>query len=317
MTSTTTRPAVATGRTAGLLAVGGAVLCFSISSTIVKWSEAPGSVIAFWRMLFAAAAWWVILGVQHRRASVPWPGPATWRRVLPSGILFGANLATFFTAVTRTSVPHAEFIGSLTPLLLVPAGALLFGEHPYWRALGWGGLSLVGLAIFIGFSPPRGSATAGGDLLVLAALLQWASYLLVTKRARAGLGVVEFMSAVTPIGLVTAAPIAVAAAGRDAMWPLDDRTWVAVGLLTVITGLGAHGFIVFAQRHLPVATIGIMQVAQPALATIWSALLLAEPVRLMQLPGMVLVISGLAMFTWMTQRRVVVTSDTGAPPVEG
>jgi drug/metabolite transporter (DMT)-like permease len=118
----------------------------SISSTIVQWSHTPGSVVAFRRMVAAAATWWVVLAVQHRRTAAPWPGASTWRNVLPSGLLFGANLATFFTAVTKTSVPHAEFIGALTPLLLVPpparccsvstpTGARSAGER--CRSLGW------------------------------------------------------------------------------------------------------------------------------------------------------------------------------------
>ena len=44
-----------------------------------------------------------------------------------------------FTAITKTSIAHAEFIGAMTPLILLPLGALMFEEHPNWRALRWGG----------------------------------------------------------------------------------------------------------------------------------------------------------------------------------
>jgi len=59
---------------------------------------------------------------------------------------------------------------------------------------------------------------------------------------------------------------------------------------------------VFAQQHIPVATIGIMQTAQPALATLFGFLILGEAVRAPQVLGMALVISGLALFTMSTQR---------------
>ena len=45
------------------------------------------------------------------------------------------------------------------------------------------------------------------------------------------------------------------------------------------------------------ATIGIIQVAQPAIAVCWSFLILGEPIEPAQVPGMVLVIVGLVAFT--------------------
>ena len=63
------------------------------------------------------------------------PTALTWKRVLVPAIFFGANITLLFTAVTQTSVAHSEFISSLSPLLLVPAGALLFKERPDWTAM--------------------------------------------------------------------------------------------------------------------------------------------------------------------------------------
>lgn len=151
---------------------------------------------------------------------------------------------------------------------------------------------------------------------MLLALTQWASYLVVTNRARAGRGVVEFMSAVTPIGLATSAPIALVVAGGDALWPLPARSWVAVGLLTVITGVGAHGFIVFARRHVPAATIGIMQVAQTGAG---DRLERAAARRARARPpatGHGARDRWVGDVQWTTQRRIVSATDAGAPPVE-
>ena len=292
----------------------GAVLCFSISSSIVKWGEATGSVIAFWRMVGAIGVWWIVIVVRRASMGVPPPAPRTWVMVLPSGLLFGANLAIFFTAVTKTSIAHAEFIGAVSPLLLVPAGAVLFGEHPNWSALRWGVLSIVGVLIVLAFGPTGGAASLQGDLLVALAVLLWVVYLLFTKRARAGLSVVDFMACVMPIGLITAGPIALVIAG-DEIWPLSTRAWVTVGILTVITGVAAHGFIVFAQHSVPVATIGILQSGQPALAVFWGWLILGEEIRAAQVPGMVLVVVGLALFTLMSQRRPSALPSVAPTPV--
>jgi drug/metabolite transporter (DMT)-like permease len=44
-------------------------------------------------------------------------------------------------------------------------------------------------------------------------------------------------------------------------------------------------------------------VSQPAIAVAWSYILLGEEIRLAQVPGMLLVLIGLAAFTLVSQRR--------------
>jgi drug/metabolite transporter (DMT)-like permease len=284
-----------------------AVLLFSCSSTLVKWSQTPGAVVAFWRMLISVALWWVVILARRARTGRPAPSPEVWLRVLPAGLCFGINITLFFTAISRTSIAHAEFITALSPIVLLPLGAVVFGEHPDRRALPWGAVSLVGLAIVLFLGGNQGGATVGGDLLVLVVVTFWVGYLLTGRRARATVDVVDFMATMMPLGVLTAAPMALLIAGGD-IWPLSTKAWVAAGLLGIMTGMLGHGLIAFSQREVDIATIGIIQVGQPALAVGWSFVILGEQIKPAQIPGMVLVIVGLAAFTIASQRRP-------APPV--
>jgi drug/metabolite transporter (DMT)-like permease len=289
-------------RLVGMACVLGAVLAFSSSSSIVKWADAPGSVVAFWRMIGAVMLWWIVIGGRRVVTGRPPPSAAMWRRVIPAGLFFGLNITLFFTAINHTSIAHAEFIASLTPLLLVPAGAVFFAERPNVRALAWGSLSIVGLAIVLAFGGGQGGASIGGDALILVVVCTWVGYLLTSRRARSTVDVVDFMAMVMPIGLLTAAPLALVLDGGE-LWPLGTKAWVAIILLSVLTGMLAHGLIVSAQRDVDVGTIGMLQVSQPALAVAWSYVLLGEEIRLAQVPGMLLVLIGLAAFTLVSQRR--------------
>lgn len=300
------------GRALGLSAMVIAVIAFSSSSSLIKWSESTGSVVAFWRMIGAVIGWWTVLVVVHVHNDRPFPTTAAWRAALLPGLFFGANIALFFTAITKTSIAHAEFIASMNPLILLPMGALLFAERPNWRALRWGGLSIIGVALVLFFGPQQGAASIDGDLLMIGVIALWTSYLLSTKRARAsGVGTLDFMSCMMPIGVLTAGPIAAAIAGAD-VFGLSARGWTVVALLTLLTGMLSHGCIVFAQQHIPVATIGIMQTAQPALAVLFGFLILGEAVRLPQIAGMVLVVGGLALFTWSSQRSLAAPTPASA-----
>ena len=294
------------GRTLGLVAMTVAVVSFSSSSSLIKWSDSTGSVIAFWRMIGAVLVWWAIVAIERARTGRPIPVASTWRRSFVPGLAFGANIAIFFTAITKTSIAHAEFISSLTPLVLLPAGAFFFGERPNWRSLRWGALSIVGVALVLFFGPSNGASSLQGDALMLCVITTWTIYLLTSKRARAsGISTMDFMACMMPIGVLTAGPIAVVIAGSD-IFELSARGWLVVVALTLLTGVVSHGCVVFAQQHIPVATIGIMQTGQPALAVGFAFVILGESVRAAQVVGMVLVIAGLALFTLSSQRASAV-----------
>lgn len=289
-------------RTLAILAMLVAVVSFSTSSPLIKWSESTGSVIAFWRMIGAVIGWWTVLLVLKVHRGRPFPSRGAWRASLLPGLFFGANIATFFTVITKTSIAHAEFIGALTPLLLLPLGALFFAEPPNWRALRWGLLSIVGVAMVLFFGSSQSASSVEGDLMMIVVMALWTGYLLTSKIARgSGIGTIDFMSCMMPIGVLTAGPIAAAIAGSD-VFGLTARGWLVVVILTFLTGMLSHGCIVFAQQHIPVATIGIMQTAQPALAVLFGFLILGEAVRLPQVLGMALVIAGLALFVASSQR---------------
>ena len=115
----------AQGRTLGLIALGVVIICFSLGSTLVKLSHTPGVTVAFWRMIFCSMIWVGILRVSERR----WLAWTDIRPALLPGVAFGLNIAFFFTGVTHTTVASAAFTGSLTPLVVVPLGALIFKER--------------------------------------------------------------------------------------------------------------------------------------------------------------------------------------------
>ncbi len=295
---------------AGLFAMAAAIVSFSLSTPIVKWAGVTGVVLAFWRMWMSVATWWLVLMGQRRS----FPDRRTWKLVAPAGLLFGMNISLLFTAVTKTSIAHVEFIATLTPLLVVPAGAVFFRERPNWSALRYGVISIVGVAMVLFFGPPAGTATLGGDLIMLLVLCSWTGYLLFTKRARAaGVDTVTFMACMMPLGLITTVPMAIWLAG-DEILSMTARGWLVAGILAILTGMIAHGCIAFAQQHLPIATITVMQTSQPALAVLFAFVILGEEVRGLQVIGMGLVIVGIAAFTLVSQRVVGTRSSAPSAP---
>ncbi len=287
----------AEGRTLGLLALGVAVVSFSMGSTLVKLSHTPGVTVAFWRMVLCSGIWLVILRVTEQR----WLRWDDIRAAVVPGITFGLNITFFFTGVTKTTVASAEFTGALTPLLVVPLGALIFKERTRLGALAFGLVSLVGLALVLFNAPPTGEFSWRGVAWIASATCLWASYLLTSRSLRQGRSVAAIMAAITPIATVVILPLGLFVFPGS----LTQVTWrsvIFIVILGVLTGTTAHGLMVFAQTHVPIGVISMAQVSQPAMAVLWSVLFLGSTVVGIQIVGMALVILGIAMVTVQTRR---------------
>lgn len=285
------------GRSLGLLALVAVILCFSAGSTLVKLSHTPGVTVAFWRMILCTFIWLGILRVTEGR----WLSRDDLRAALVPGIVFGLNIAFFFTGVTKTTIASAEFTGALTPLLVVPLGAWFFKERLRADALAFGVISIAGLALVLFNAPPTGEFSWAGIAWIGGGLAMWAVYLLTSRALRTGRSVAAVMASITPIAAVVILPLTLF------VFPgtIQQVTWrsvVFIVLLGVVTGTAAHGLMVFAQKFVPVGVISMLQVSQPALAVLWSVLFLGSTVNGMQMVGGALVILGLVAVTIQTQR---------------
>ena len=270
-------------RFAGIVGVGIAIVGLSWNTTLVKSIGAPATVVAFWRMLFATIGWHGFLLVKGKS-----PTPAQWRAGIAPGLLFALNLLFFFNGTIRTAVAHAEFIGALTPLLVIPAAAVVFHERVPKAVLWLGLVALSGLALIIFVGRSSKGVSFLGDALIGCAIVTWSAYLLVTKSVRSTMGTAPFMAVLTSVCCLAVAPLALAS-GK--LFSLSSKGWVLVTVMAMSAGIVCHGLIAWAQTRVPVGIITLLQLAQPVLGTLIGFLVLHENVEPLQIVGMAVVIS--------------------------
>jgi len=293
---------------AGWTALIAAIFVLSLGSTVAKKVGAPGVTLACVRSLLACAVWQGILAVRGRHLT--WAG---LRISLGPGVLFGVNIAFFFSAIQHTRIANVEFMGSLTPLVVVPLGAFFFHEHIPWNALTWGIPAIGGVAM-VAFLAERtpGESNTLGLVLAVGAIFTWSAYLLVIKGLRARIDIPEFMAG---IGLGAGLVLLPFSISKGFISEIPARGWPWLLLLTLINGVIAHTLLLVAQRSVPVGTISTLQVSQPALAAGAAWLLLGESVTPGQVVGMAIVLVSLAAYTLTVQRSrvratpVVATTD--------
>jgi drug/metabolite transporter (DMT)-like permease len=293
-TASPTRARALSAKAFGVLAVVGLVIAFSLSSTLVKRADSPGVLVAFWRMVTVSLVWNLLLWSTGRRITM-----GNVRQAFVPGVFFGLNLAVFFAGATHNSVANAALIGSLAPFLIVPAGAWLFREYIHPRALVFAAVAFGGVAIVLLSAPPKGDASLEGNVFGLIAMLLLVAYVVSTRHFRQEMDVTTFMATICPIAAVAVLPLALA---HGDVFGMSVTGWTYMLILTFSSGVAAQGLMVFAQKTIQIGTIGIAQVAQPALAVVWSFLLLGEVVNHRQIVGIAIVVSGLLAFVALNQR---------------
>ena len=289
-----TRAGGPTARTWGALAVVGVVIAFSLSSTLVKRADSPGVLVAFWRLTVVSIVWNLFLWSTGRRVTM-----RDVRQAFVPGVFFGLNLAIFFAGATQNSVANAALIGSLAPFLIVPIGAVLFREYFDPRALVFALVAFCGTAVVLFSAPPVGDASLKGNVFGVLAMLLWTGYVVSTRHFRRDMDVATFMATVSPIAALAVLPLAIA---NGDVFGMSGTGWTYTLILTFLIGVAGHGLLVFAQRTIPIGTIGIAQVIQPALAVVWSFLLLGETVNSWQVVGIAIVVGGLLAFLVLNER---------------
>jgi drug/metabolite transporter (DMT)-like permease len=212
----------------------------------------------------------------------PWPTSKQWRQlaIVALGIVVGFPLMTSLALATQTSAHSAVVIAGL-PMATAIWAVIRAGERPrprFWIASG------LGFACVLTFVFATGGVSGGFEsadgLLLIAVVLCGLGYAQGGALAR-DLGGARTVCWALVLSLPVTLPITAFVTFTQGFDRAGGLEWFGFGYVTVISmflgffawyaGLAAGG----------VAKVGQIQLAQPVLTLVWSALLLHEQVGLM------------------------------------
>ncbi|MFE1597645.1 DMT family transporter [Methylobacterium sp. ID0610] len=172
------------GASAALL--GGAILLWGANWPVMKLGLSHVSPLWFSALRFATGAA-CLFAWQGIRGGLRLPGRADWPVVASIGLL-QMMLFTALGAVAMTRLPagRSAILSYTTPIWVVPAAVLLFGERIGRRR--WAGIGLATLGVLILLNPWavdwRDGAVLGANAMLLAASAAWASCILHLRYGR-------------------------------------------------------------------------------------------------------------------------------------
>lgn len=246
----------------------------SLPATRVAVQQLDPWFVAFGRAVGAAVLAWGYL----RITGAPRPSRAQVRRlaVVALGVVVGFPLFTSLALTTQSSA-HGAVVIAVLPAMTAVFAVLRAGERPpaaFWLA-STGGLVAV-LAFLVAGGAVRGALSVSDLCLLAAVVLCGLGYAEGGALARE-LGGARTICWALLLALPGTVPVTLIAAWRQP--PQADATgWLAFGYLTAVSMfLGFFAWYAGLARG-GVARVGQIQLAQPVLTLLWSALLLGETV---------------------------------------
>jgi drug/metabolite transporter (DMT)-like permease len=268
-------------RALAFAALIGGVIAVGWSAIFVRWTEMPGVASAFYRMLIASVALWVILLVQRgRRLRID---PSVIPLAALGGVFFAADVGFFNESVLRTSAGSATFLGNNAPVIVGLLTWAITRKMPsgrFWLALL---TAVVGGALIVSIDWGRLQTSSVGDLMALTTSVAFALFLLATERLRTladTTTIVTLSATASTVVLLVFALFGHISLAVHGFHPL--LAVVALGLICQVAGYS--GF-TYALGHLPATVSSVVMLGVAPVTTVLAYFLFGEAMTGIQLLG--------------------------------
>jgi drug/metabolite transporter (DMT)-like permease len=278
------------GRTSAYLALIAGIVCIAWSAIFVRWTSIPGPASAFYRLLIPAIVLlptWLLRGQRSKLSA------RSYTIIALGAFFFALDLAFYNTSILETNAANATLLGNNTPIVVGLLSWLIFKKRPnlsFWMGLA---LAVAGAVVIVGSDLSRHAQFGLGDVLALAAAACFAVYLMATERVRTHTNTLGFLR--LAILFSTIFMFFLAVAFRVPLSIPDQRSFLALLGLGLVSQLGGYLALTYALGHLPATVTSVSLLSQGPLTALLAALLLGEPLTGAQILGGALVLAGVGL----------------------
>ncbi len=275
-----------------------AVAAVSVGAILVRWSHAPSSVAAFYRVLFTTlplipvAVWWY--RDEFRRIG---------RRDLVfatlSGVALALHFAAWFESLEWTSVAASVTLVQAQPVFVALGAWLLLSERVTRRVavgitVAVGGMAVMSLGDLVGGVLVGPNPLYGNSLALFGAVMA-AGYVLAGRSLRQRLALVPYV--VVVYGVCTVSLLAIVIIEGHPLTGYPTREWLVFAGLAIGPGLFGHTVINWALAHVDSSVVSVSLLGEPVGATILAFILLSEVPTTFTVVGGGVVLAGIYVTT--------------------
>ncbi len=285
--------------------LGVALLAVSMAAIYIRFADAPGVVVALYRMAIASVVMLPITLRGLRRT--PLRGRDAYL-TLAAGALLALHFAAWITSLSLTSVAASVTLASTSPLWMALLAWFFLGVAPTLGTLAGVLVAVAGAAI-IGFGDlSGGSQPLLGDALALLGAVAGAGYLLLGRVVqRRGIGLDAYAGVAYFVSAVILAPLPLLFGYSYLDYPAATFAWIL--LLALVPQLIGHTGINYAAKHLNPTVVATAMLLEPLGAGLLAMLLFREVPSTMTLLGAAILLAGVYL-TLRASRGTPLPRDT-------
>ena len=199
-----------------------------------------------------------------------------WRLALCGFLGVAANQLLFFKGLSLTSPINASLIMTITPVLVLIAGAFLSSERITWQkalgiTLGLGGAAL--LITIRGNNANDSGSSITGDILVFLNATSYGLYLVAVKPLMLRYKSLTVVKWVFSIGWLIIIPFGFQEAIEANWHSFPTSVWLSIGFVIVFTTCVAYLLNAWALTYVNSSVVGIYIYLQPLFASFIAILL--------------------------------------------
>ena len=271
------------------------VFGISLSSIFVKYSPAPSSVTAAWRLLWTVILMSpVVLGKQEFRRELTAASRSNILLSCFSGVFLAIHFALWFESLRHTSVASSTTI-VCTEVIWVSLGFWLFMKgNISKRAMLAIAITLCG-SILIAFSDSASGAHLYGDILALLAAIAVAAYMLIGRVVREKLSTSVYTYIVYCACALSL--LILCAAQRVSIFGFGVAPSIVGLLLAIFSTILGHSIFSWCLKYFSPSFVSASKLCEPVVAAILAAILFFEVPKALQILGGALIIGGVLYYS--------------------
>lgn len=253
-----------------VLSIG--LVAISLAAIFIRYAEAPGVVVAAYRMLSASLVLLPFSIPALRQAQLT---RRTFFYSLIAGVCLAVHFAAWISSLSLTSVTASVSIVASQPLWVALFSWMFLGLAPSFLVLIGIMLAVVGGALISFGDFGSGSAPLVGNGLALMGAISAAAYYLLGRAAQhGGVSLNAYIGLAYGSAALVLAPLPWLLNMSYIDYSLETFMWI--GLLALIPQLVGHTSVNYALNYLPPAVVATAVLLEPVGASVFALILFRE-----------------------------------------
>lgn len=274
----------------------------SLSSIIIRYSEAPSLVISAYRMLFTSLMLLIPVMI-NSKSEFKNISKKEYFLCIISGIFLALHFATWISSIKMTTIANSTILVSCSPIFVALANYIITKEKLNKKMVFGISLSLAGtILIALGSSKDSGNNIMLGNLLAFLGAVFVAGYLVIGGIVRKNISAGIYVFIVYSVSAIVLFLMCIAS--KTPIYPYALKEFMLFIALAFFCSILGHTVYNYMVKYVSSTLISVSTLSEPIFASILAALIFREIPSIYTLVGGIIIITGIFYYL-VTQNKEI------------